>query len=126
MNELKQKLSNVMIRDRILAIPIEVINNYMLTNAVYEKDSSFNKYIIQGNIEYIVENDMSLIAYKAFNDVILRFNYLHYNKEDDIQATSGVYAIRSTMEKGDKIILLKGSKIELYCIENNANIFYED
>lgn len=126
MDELKQKLSEAMIRDRILAIPIEVINNYILTDAVYEKDSSFNKYIIQGNIEYTIENDMLLIAYKAFNDVILRLNRLHCNKEDDTQATSGVYGIRGRMEKGDKIILLKGSKIELYCIESNANIFYED
>lgn len=117
MIEIKQKLSEVMIKDRILAIPIEIINGFDITNTVYEKDSTLNKYIIQGNIEYTVENDISLVAYKAFDDIILRFNRLHCNKEDDIQATSGIYAIKGTMKKRDKIILLEGSKIELYTIE---------
>lgn len=111
------KLSDAMCKDNLVSIPFQVITSN-ITRDIISNNDMWRKYIIIEGIEYINEKEevIHIVGYKAFVDSILTFHNLDSDKKYITHASSGLYYVNSTMKKGDKCKLLKGDKIELYCL----------
>lgn len=112
----EQLLSEIKATDNLLSIPIEIIIIEGKLGITCSKDSYYEKFIIKNKVDYINDVDRFLVAYKTFDNTLLVFdkqNKGYFTTE----TTSGLYYISGMIKQGDKISLVKGSKIELYCIQ---------